>query len=493
MRFLGLRISIAQPKASAALAVQTEERSMTLAGVADGRGWWPLIRESFGGAWQKNVTVDARAMFAFHAIFACITLIASDIAKLRVKLVELAGGIWTETTNPAFSPVLRKPNPWQTRIQFWECWLISKLSRGNTYVLKRRDGRGVVVALYILDPNRVKPLVADDGSVFYELQRDNLSGLHEAIIVPAREIIHDRMNCLFHPLVGVSPIFANALAAQQGLEIQHNSARLFRNNSTPGGILTAPGRINDETAKRLKEHWEENFAGENVGRVAVLGDDLKFEKMALTAVEGQLIEQLKLTAEIVCSTFHVPGYKVGVGSIPAGITNIQSLNVEYYSQCLQKLIEDAEECLDDGLGIGYGVGPGAILGTEFDVDNLLRMDSITQMEVLDKGKNVLTPDEARARLNLPPTPGGNVVYRQQQDFSLEALAKRDAQADPFVSVRETFTGTAPPAPPPEGGKSAQLLSLPSEAKVPLTPKEIFLVADGATSKCLDAATRLLAA
>jgi phage portal protein BeeE len=48
-------------------------------------------------------------------------------------------GIWTETDSPAFSPVLRKPNRYQNRIQFWESWILSKLTRGNAYVLKERD------------------------------------------------------------------------------------------------------------------------------------------------------------------------------------------------------------------------------------------------------------------------------------------------------------------------------------------------------------------
>jgi phage portal protein BeeE len=109
--------------------------------------------------------------------------------------------------------------------------------------LKQRDARGVVYAMYVLDPRRVTPLVADDGSIFYRLNIDRLSGINSEIIVPAREIIHDRMHCLFHPLIGMSPIYASGLAAIQGLNIQTSSARLFENNSSPGGILTAPGEI----------------------------------------------------------------------------------------------------------------------------------------------------------------------------------------------------------------------------------------------------------
>lgn len=398
-------------------------------------GWLPVIRESYAGAWQQNVEVNFNSVLSNHAVFACLSLISSDIAKLRVKLTEDHGGIWEEVTNPAYSPVLRKPNTFQTRIQFWESWILSKLTRGNTYVLKQRDARRVVTRLYVLDPERVRPLIADDGSIFYELDTDTISGLNEMkVIVPAREIIHDRFNCLFHPLVGTSPIFAAGLSAQQALNIQSTSTVFFGNGSQPGGVLTAPGRITEETATRLKTSWEEKFSGTNRGKVAVLGDGLKYERMSMSAEESQLIEQFKWSAEVICSTFHVPPYKIGVGTMPT-YNNIQSLNVEYYSQCLQRLIEDAEVCLDEGLDVGER------LGVQFDLDGLLRMDSVTQMSVLKEGIGaaVLSPNEARRKVDLPPVEGGDSPMSQQQNYSLAALAKRDAQENPFA------TATAPAA------------------------------------------------
>lgn len=431
MRLLGLSI--------------TREKAVTgqLASPAGRGGWWPTVKESFAGAWQKNVEIRKDSVLSFHAVFGCQTLIASDIAKLRIKLVaQDSDGIWSEVKNPAYSPVLRKPNSYQTRIQFVESWVLSKLQSGNAYVLKLRDGRNVVTGLYVLDPGRVKPLVADDGAVYYELSTDHLAGLTDRVVVPASEIIHDRFNCLFHPLVGLSPIFANGLAATQGLSIQSNSTRFFSNGSNPGGILTAPGAISDETAARLKEHWDTNYTGESVGKVAVLGDGLAYEAMAVKAVDAQLIEQLKWSAEVVCSTYHVPPYKIGIGAQPA-YNNVQALNTEYYSQCLQVLIESMELCLDEGLGTGE------TLGTEFDIDNLLRMDSVTQMQVLKEGAGILTVNEMRARLDRKPTEGGNAVYLQQQNFSIAALAKRDAQADPFGKAPAPAPETSPANDNPE--------------------------------------------
>jgi len=419
-------------------AIAPREKALSPVGSNQG-GWWPIIRESFAGAWQQNVEINNDLVLSFHAVYACLTLIASDIAKLRVKLVVLADGIWTEATNPAYSPVLRKPNSYQTRIQFWECWVLSKLTRGNTYVLKVRDYRNVVVGLHVLNPTLVLPLVADNGDVYYQLSTDNLVGLTSTVTVPASEIIHDRWNCLFHPLVGVSPIFACGLAATQGLKIQNNSATFFANGSRPSGVLTAPGHIGDDTADRLKTSWEQKFGGANQGKVAVLGDGLHYEQMSMTATDAQLIEQLKWSAETVCSTFHVPPYKLGLGSMPTN-NNVQSLNLEYYTQCLQVIIEAAELCLDEGLGIGEAYS----IGTEFDLDGLLRMDSTTQVSVLKEavGAGLMKPDEGRAKLGLGKVAGGDTPYLQQQNYSLAALAKRDAQDNPF----STSQPDAQPAP-----------------------------------------------
>jgi hypothetical protein len=80
---------------------------------------------------------------------------------------------------------------------------------------------------------------------------------------------------------------------------------------------------------------------------------------------------------------------------------------------------------------------------------LLRMDSATQIDVLSKavGSAIMSPDEARAKRNLGPVPGGATPYLQQQNYSLAALAKRDSSDDPFGTAK-------PPAPPPPAAETA---------------------------------------
>jgi HK97 family phage portal protein len=414
MRVLGLEITKAQTLSS------VDDR-------ASARGWFRIL-ESFPGAWQRNVEVNQFEITSHYAVFACMTLIAGDISKLSSPIFKRkVGDIWKDGTSASYDPVLRRPNQFQTPNQFWENWVLSKLWKGNTYILKRRDNRRVVTDMWVLDPCKVTPLISESGEVFYQLQQDNISAIRQAIVVPASEIIHDRMNAIWHPLCGISPLYAAGLAAQMGLNIQNESARFFENRSIPGGILTTPHTIPDTTAARLKEEWEKAGA-DMTGKTRVLGDGLEFKPMAVTAIDAQMNEQLKFTAEAVCSVFHVPPYKIGVGAMPS-YNNVQALNLEYYSQAIQKQLEDIEACLLEGLEMKPGIK------VEFDTDCLLRMDTVSLVASMKDavGAGIMAPNEARSKLDLEPVEGGATPYLQQQNYSLSALNKRDTQEDPFAS------------------------------------------------------------
>ncbi|MEO8466251.1 MAG: phage portal protein [Gammaproteobacteria bacterium] len=404
--------------------------------IAGGGGWWPVVRESYTGAWQRNVKVDAATVSANWAVFACVTLIANDIAKMpaRVMAFDAVKLIWVPTSG---RPVLRKPNTFQTWPDFVRSWVFSLLLRGNTYVLKVRNDQQFIVAMYVLDPSRVTPMVSPAGDIFYDLHQDNLAGLEtNSLIVPASEIIHDRINTLWHPLCGVSPIYASGIAAMQSLAIQENSAKFFQNMSQPGGVMTAPGAISDETATRLKESFTERFSGENLGKLLVLGDGLKYEAMTINAKDSQLIEQLKFSGEMICATFHVPPYKLGLGAMPT-VNNTAALNQQYYDQCLHPTVDSMERRLDEGLEIDdpFLLESKGSQEVWFDTSELLRMDPSTRADANAKKINagMLAPNEGRRDDNLPPVEGGGTPYLQQQNFSLAALARRDAQPDPFAS------------------------------------------------------------
>lgn len=388
------------------------------------RGGWFRIHEPFAGAWQRNKEEDHGTILTYPTLYTCITSIMQDIGKLPFLLMSKTDdGTFVEVDNPAYSKVLREPNHYQNPQQFRESWLCAKLVQGNSYILLKRDERGVVNAMYPLDPFRVRPLVSDSGAVYYELQTNNLSLLPETgeqLIVPARDVIHDRWATFHHPLIGVPPVAAANWAVVKNLRIMRSAAEFFGNGAQPSGILTAPGQINDETAKRLADYWNTNFSGGNAGKVAVVGDDLKYVAMGMKSTDAQLVEQLKYSDEQIAQPFRIQPYKIGLSAPPAGWKS-DDVNVQYHSDALSSLIEAMENLLARGLGITKP------LEIWLDDETLWRMDAGKLAEVETKlvGGMIKTPDESRRKLNLPRTAGGNTLWGQHQDYPLGVLAKRN--------------------------------------------------------------------
>jgi HK97 family phage portal protein len=407
------------------------------------------VVESFTGSWQSHMQLESTpSLLQFAAVYACISLRARDIAKLPIVLMKLASdGVWDEVTEGSpFLSVLRKPNRFQTRIQFMNYWMVSKLIHGNTYVFKGRDNRGVVNALYPLDPRGVTPLVAPDGDVFYRISSDELAGLKEGVTVHHSEIIHDRCMTPWHPLIGVPPLYAASSSATRGIRIQNNSETFFKNMSRPSGHLTAPGQITDETAARLKEQFESGFSGTNLGRLLVSGDGLSFQPFIIPADQAQLMQQGEFTVEDIARAFGIPLYKIQAGELPS-TDNVGALNQQYLDQTLYEDIVSIEELLR------YGLSLPSNLKVEIDEEELLRMDPLGRAEVYDKQvkAGLLAPNEGRFKEGRHGVKGGEQPYLQQQNFSLAALAKRDAKDDPFATESKA---PAPAANDSEGNARA---------------------------------------
>lgn len=404
----------------------TGKKSASTAQPVGGGDVWHTIHEPYTGAWQRNqeIEVSKNDQMRHHAVFACVSLITRDIGKLKLKTKKRVDNV-LQVCPSAINQLIAKPNHFQNSQQFFEAWATSKATSGNTYVWKVRNIYGDVWKLQILNPERVKPLVDPNGNVFYQVRRDRLFDLADDIVIPASEIIHDRFNCFYHPLVGLSPITACALSASQGISIQRNAQAFFANASRPSGILVAPGAISSETAKELKDNWKKNYSGNGSGDTAVLGDGMNYIPISVAAQDAQLVEQLKLSGEIICTSFSVPAFKVGLAPIPAG--KVSDLNEIYYSDCLQHYIESIENCLNEHLDLEAGVE------VEFNLKPLLRMDSTSQMSYLKEGvaAAIIAPNEARAELGYAAVDGGESPMIQQQNYSLAAIAKRDNSDDPF--------------------------------------------------------------
>ncbi|WP_369796347.1 phage portal protein, partial [Snodgrassella sp. CFCC 13594] len=176
---------------------------------------------------------------------------------------------------------------------------------GNAYILNKGNG------LHVLDPRNVYPMLADDGSVFYQVSADKLAGTGAGDIYPASQVLHDRSNCLWHPLVGVSPLFACATSGTMAAHIQENSTNVFANSGKPSGLIMTVDGADKEKVDELGKHLNQTFKGQKAGNLAVTAGELKYIAFSpVNATDAQLIEQLGWTIADIARAFGVPLHKI---------------------------------------------------------------------------------------------------------------------------------------------------------------------------------------
>lgn len=372
------------------------------------------VREPYAGAWQNGDEIRAhqrKSPLAHSAVYTCINIIASDISKLplRVKRPRGSSPGMEEHPNHPINRVLRVPNRYQTALQFLLYYFASKLWTGNTYVLLFRDARGVVESMHVIDPSTVTPSITKEGDVWYMVKATNLNGLTEDTYIPARDILHDRAMTLFHPLIGVSPLYAAAVSANIGNSISANSEQFFANMSRASGVLSAPAEIPPATADRLKREWDGNYSGLGFGKVAVLGSGIEWKPLAINAADAQLIEQLRFTVEDIGRVYRVPSFMLGELAKQTYRNSEQSARM-YYQGCLSHHIESAEQCFTSKFEMEGGVR------VVFDLAPLFRMESDVRYETHAKAltAGIKSINEVRAEEDLPPVKGGEEPRMQVQ-------------------------------------------------------------------------------
>jgi HK97 family phage portal protein len=399
------------------------------------QGWWPIVREPYTGAWQLNDPVTTDTALSNASVFGVVSGIAQDLSKIAPPLLlqQDDNGFWFETTNPAYTPVLRRPNRYQTDQQFLEQWALSRLLTGNVYVLKNYDERGVVNQLDILNPSRVKVLVAPDGSVYYELQADDLAGISSKtppVVVPARDIIHDRYNCLYHRMQGVSPLYAAAAAVMQAQVIQTSSSAHFAKGGRIGGFLIAPTKLDPLSAERIRADLAEK--AQSGSNIIVADFGMKFEPFSATAVNQQLIEQLGWTEEKICEVFRMPISILNSSKQPP-YANAEASMLQYKALCLEPHLTAIAKTL------AYGLNLPTYLKLEFDDTLLIWMETSTRVSAAKAAiVSGMSPNEVRETYyGLGPVKGGELPYLQQQQWPVAQLSERPAESMAPINVPET--------------------------------------------------------
>ena len=207
------------------------------------------------------------------AVYSCVRVLAEAVAGLPLHLYKYtdSGGKDKALEHPLYFLLHDEPNPEMTSFVFRETLMTHLLLWGNAYAQLIRNGRGEVVGIYPLMPNRISVNRDDSGNIYYKYLRSMedapLNKNNEVILLPS-EVLHIP-GLGFDGLVGYSPIAMAKNAIGMAIACEEYGAKFFANGATPGGILEHPGVVKDP--EKVRASWNSAFGGSaNANKVAVL-------------------------------------------------------------------------------------------------------------------------------------------------------------------------------------------------------------------------------
>lgn len=369
--------------------------------------------------WQYNNTTALLPddFSSFGPVQTCINIISQDLSRLPLRHVEIGdSGARRDVRGRAPMRVFRGPNAFQTRSDFLLYKARSLLSDGNSYNLALRNERNEVRALYPLPPWSVYPYVTpEEGEVVYRVSHSQVLDVAQPDFdndfwVPARNMLHIRLQTPKNPLIGESPLVAALYPAITGAQINRQAATFFSNMSRPGGVLRHPGELSETAMARLKTRFKELTSGDNSGEVAILLEGMEWQQIQMTAVDAELARIYQLSERQIFQLFRIPPF-LGGDLDKSGFQNVESLTRFYFQSCLGFYVNHIQEALTRFFGLPDNE---AIV---FDLDQaLLAGDIKERLEALGKGvqNGIYAPNEARALENLPPVENGDEPRVQQQ-------------------------------------------------------------------------------
>lgn len=330
----------------------------------------------FGGS-TSGVRVTEQSAMQMTAVYACVRILSESIAGLPVHLYEYtdSGSKEKAVKHPLYFLLHDEPNPEMTSFVFRETMMTHLLLWGNAYAQIIRNGKGEVIALYPLMPNRMKVDRKDTGEIFYQYRVSDSDAptLKEGTVNLKKEDVLHIPGLGFDGLVGYSPIAMAKNAIGLSMATEEYGAKFFANGATPGGILEYPGTVKDP--ERVRESWNKGFSGKNSHKVAILEEGMKYTPISISPNEAQFLETRKFQIDEIARIFRVPPHMVG-DLEKSSFSNIEQQSLEFVKYTLEPWIVRWEQSINRAL---LSQTEKSTYFVKFNVDGLLRGDYQSRM------------------------------------------------------------------------------------------------------------------
>src|SRR5690606_13061556 len=115
-----------------------------------------------------------------------------------------------------------------------------------------------------------------------------------------------------------------------------------------GGVLEHPGKLSKEAAERLKASVEEAISGDNLHRVLLLEEGLKWHQVGLSSEDAQFLETRKFQRQEIAAFYRMPLHKIG-DLERSTFSNIEHQSLEYVTGTLLSWLVRWEQRCNESL------------------------------------------------------------------------------------------------------------------------------------------------
>ena len=323
----------------------------------------------FFGTSSSGKAVNEKTALQTTAVYACVRILAETIASLPFHTYRYTlNGKEKAIEHPIYYLLHSEPNPEMTSFVFRETLMTHLLLWGNAYAQIIRDGRGRVLGLYPLLPNKVIVNRNQHGELVYQYEKDG-----QTYFLRSYEVLHIP-GLGFDGLIGYSPIAMAKNAIGMAIATEEYGAKFFANGANPGGVLEHPGVVKDPA--RIRESWNAVYQGSsNAHRVAVLEEGMKFQSIGIPPEQAQFLETRKFQLNEIARIFRIPPHMIG-DLEKSSFSNIEQQSLEFVMYTLDPWVVRWEQAIQRAL---FTENEKRQYFVKFNVDGLLRGDYQSRM------------------------------------------------------------------------------------------------------------------
>ena len=414
------------------------------------------------GGTSSGKTVTERSAMQMTAVYACVRILSEAIAGLPLHLYRYKpdGGKEKAIDHPLYLILHDEPNPEMSSFVFRETLMTHLLLFGNAYAQVIRNGKGEVIALYPLMPNRMSVERDENGRLYYQYFKtsDEAGGRNESVVMRPYDVLHIP-GLGFDGLVGYSPIAMAKNAIGLSMATEEFGSKFFANGAAPSGVLEHPSTIKDP--QRVREAWQSQFGGSsNSGKIAVLEEGMKYTPISIAPEQAQFLETRKFQINEIARIFRVPPHMLA-DLEKSSFSNIEQQSLEFVKYTLDPWVVRWEQSIQRTL---FTSEEKRQYFVKFNVEGLLRSDYASRMSgyATARQNGWMSANDIRELENMdriPPEEGGDLYLINGNMLPMAnagAFAKDNSQkeeSDEEILEMEGSDGDGSGGGDPSGGKS----------------------------------------